>query len=80
MAGGPGGGRAGVDRGDRPTGRGGRIRRRKAQIAHYLGARDHQADHLLHFTAALTGIGSGCPGSCRSPSWPGPPKPPWPAG
>jgi hypothetical protein len=27
-----------------------------AQIAHYLGASGHQADHLLHFTAAFTGI------------------------
>ena len=27
-----------------------------AQIADYLGASGHQADHLLHFTAAFTGI------------------------
>ena len=27
-----------------------------ARIAHYLGASGHQADHLLHFTAAFTGI------------------------
>jgi len=32
-----------------------------AQIAHYLGARGHQADHLLHFTAAFTGIGTWLP-------------------
>ena len=32
-----------------------------AQIAHYLGAQGHQADHLLHFTAAFTGIGTWLP-------------------
>jgi hypothetical protein len=32
-----------------------------AQIADYLGASGHQADHLLHFTAAFTGIGSWLP-------------------
>ena len=32
-----------------------------AQIAHYLGASGHQADHLLHFTAAFTGIGTWLP-------------------
>src|SRR5208337_3049311 len=29
-----------------------------AQIADYLGASGHQVDHLLHFTAAFTGIGT----------------------
>jgi len=32
-----------------------------AQIADYLGASGHQADHLLHFTAAFTGIGTWLP-------------------
>ncbi len=32
-----------------------------AQIADYLGASGHQADHLLHFTAGFTGIGSWLP-------------------
>ena len=32
-----------------------------ARIADYLGASGHQADHLLHFTAAFTGIGSWLP-------------------
>jgi hypothetical protein len=32
-----------------------------AQIADYLGASGHQADHLLHFTAAFAGIGSWLP-------------------
>jgi hypothetical protein len=32
-----------------------------AQIADYLGASGHQADHLLHFTAAFTGIGAWLP-------------------
>jgi hypothetical protein len=32
-----------------------------AQIADYLGASGHQAGHLLHFTAAFTGIGSWLP-------------------
>jgi hypothetical protein len=32
-----------------------------AQIADYLGASGHQADHLLHFTAAFTGIGRWLP-------------------
>jgi len=32
-----------------------------AQIADYLGARGHQAGHLLHFTGAFTGIGSWLP-------------------
>jgi hypothetical protein len=31
------------------------------QIADYLGASGHQADHLLHFTAAFTGIGAWLP-------------------
>jgi hypothetical protein len=32
-----------------------------AQIVDYLGASGHQADHLLHFTAAFTGIGTWLP-------------------
>jgi hypothetical protein len=32
-----------------------------ARIADYLGASGHQADHLLHFTAAFTGIGTWLP-------------------
>jgi len=32
-----------------------------AQIADYLGASGHQADHLLHFTAGFTGIGTWLP-------------------
>jgi hypothetical protein len=32
-----------------------------AQIADYLSASGHQADHLLHFTAAFNGIGSWLP-------------------
>jgi hypothetical protein len=32
-----------------------------AQIADYLGASGHQADHLLHFTVAFAGIGSWLP-------------------
>ena len=32
-----------------------------ARIAHYLGASGHQADHLLHFTTAFTGIGTWLP-------------------
>ena len=32
-----------------------------AQIADYLGASGHQVDHLLHFTAAFTGIGTWLP-------------------
>ena len=32
-----------------------------ARIAGYLGASGHQADHLLHFTAAFTGIGTWLP-------------------
>src|SRR5215472_6839218 len=32
-----------------------------AQIADYLGASGHQADHLLHFTAAFAGIGRWLP-------------------
>jgi hypothetical protein len=32
-----------------------------AQIMRYLGASGHQADHLLHFTAAFTGIGTWLP-------------------
>ena len=32
-----------------------------AQIADYLGASGHQADHLLHFTAAFAGIGTWLP-------------------
>jgi hypothetical protein len=32
-----------------------------AQIADYLGASGHQADHLLHFTAAFSGIGTWLP-------------------
>jgi hypothetical protein len=31
------------------------------QIADYLGASGHQADHLLHFTAGFTGIGTWLP-------------------
>ena len=31
------------------------------RIAHYLGARGHQASHLLHFTGAFTGLGSWLP-------------------
>ncbi len=32
-----------------------------ARIADYLGASGHQADHLLHFTAAFTGTGTWLP-------------------
>ena len=32
-----------------------------ARIADYLGASGHQADHLLHFTTAFTGIGTWLP-------------------
>ena len=32
-----------------------------AKIADYLGASGHQADHLLHFTAAFSGIGTWLP-------------------
>ncbi len=32
-----------------------------ARIADYLGASGHQADHLLHFTAAFTGMGTWLP-------------------
>jgi hypothetical protein len=32
-----------------------------ARIVDYLGASGHQADHLLHFTAAFTGIGTWLP-------------------
>ena len=32
-----------------------------ARIADYLGASGHQADHLLHFTVAFTGIGTWLP-------------------
>jgi len=32
-----------------------------ARIADYLGASGHQADHLLHFTAAFAGIGAWLP-------------------
>ena len=32
-----------------------------AKVADYLGASGHQADHLLHFTAAFTGIGTWLP-------------------
>ena len=32
-----------------------------ARIADYLGASGHQADHLLHFTAAFTGMGAWLP-------------------
>ncbi len=32
-----------------------------ARIADYLGASGHQADHLLHFTAAFAGIGTWLP-------------------
>jgi len=32
-----------------------------AQIADYLGASGHQADHLLHFTTAFAGIGTWLP-------------------
>ena len=32
-----------------------------AQIADYLGASGHQADHLLHFTVAFAGIGTWLP-------------------
>src|SRR5579859_6605153 len=32
-----------------------------AQIADYLGASGHQADHLLHFTAAFAGAGTWLP-------------------
>ncbi len=32
-----------------------------AKIVDYLGASGHQADHLLHFTAAFTGIGTWLP-------------------
>jgi hypothetical protein len=32
-----------------------------AKVAGYLGARGHQLDHLLHFAAAFTGVGSWLP-------------------
>src|SRR5260370_839298 len=32
-----------------------------AQVADYLGASGHQADHLLHFTAAFAGAGTWLP-------------------
>ena len=61
MAGGSGGGRAGVDRGGRPRAAAAGYAAGPAQIANYLGASGHQADHLLHFTAAFTGIGTWLP-------------------